>query len=747
MGKVVKLNLEHGDFSQGFQITLEIGDERFPHRQIRTGGHLPANLQVSANYDNWKTTYRRLETAFRRPVILEEETELLPPVSADECQVLFETLKGSLNHWLSAEEFRRVKEQLLRELDEEDEIRVIIRTSEHNLRKLPWDTWDFFDEFPNAAVAISPTEHDVGNPVKPKNQVRILAILGNSQGINIARDRGLLEGLPQADVRFLVEPQRQEFETLWSEEWDILFFAGHSYSQGDGDCGYIYINQTEKLAISELKNTLKRAIKKGLQLAIFNSCDGLGLANELQRLNIPQMIVMREPVPDKFAQEFLRYFLESFSSGKSLYTSVREAREKLHDLSDIERRFPGASLLPVICQNPTVLPVKWDDFLAKKKPQVKSESGESVEPPILPEDKQTLPQPISPEQSATEDKALQVSSSGKKPIGKLIGIGVLGGAICISAISGWLWWKSPICSLNDNRIPFMINIPQGQLVNYGGSTTWVPLAQPFHEQIKTALPDFQLNPPKYSGSVEGIEQVLGGYFAFSLSSTHLRKKDLAEARQQGYELIQEPVAIDAIAVGVNPQLNVPNLTLTQLKDIYTGKIRNWQQVGGADVPITPYSRESEGGTVRFFTDAVLAGQPLNSQIVQFVDSTTTGIGKVTNDLGGIYYASAPEIVSQCGIRPLPLGLPGKTAIAPYQGELVPLESCPQQRNQVNLAAFKSGEYPLTRNLFVIIKDFPGENNAQEQAGRAYTNLILTGKGQGMVKEPGFVPVAQACPSP
>lgn len=98
--------------------------------------------------------------------------------------------------------------------------------------------------------------------------------------------------LSQADVRFLVEPQRQEFETLWSEEWDILFFAGHSYSQGDGDCGYIYINQTEKLAISELKNTLKRAIKKGLQLAIFNSCDGLGLANELQRLNIPQMIVM-----------------------------------------------------------------------------------------------------------------------------------------------------------------------------------------------------------------------------------------------------------------------------------------------------------------------------------------------------------------------------------------------------------------------------------------------------------------------
>ncbi|MFP4122623.1 MAG: substrate-binding domain-containing protein [Coleofasciculus sp.] len=747
MGKVVKLNLEHGDFSQGFQITLEIGDDSFPHRQIRTGGSLPANLQVSGNYDNWKQTYRRLETAFRRPVILDEETELLPPVSADECQVLFETLKGSINHWLSAEEFRRVKEQLLRELDEDEEIRVIIRTSEHNLRKLPWDAWEFFDEFPNAAVAISPTEHDVGTPVKPKNKVRILAILGNSQGINIERDRGLLEGLPQADVRFLVEPQRQEFETLWSEEWDILFFAGHSYSQGDGDCGYIYINQTEKLAISELKNTLKRAIKKGLQLAIFNSCDGLGLANELQRLNIPQMIVMREPVPDKFAQEFLRYFLESFSRGKSLYTSVREAREKLHDLSDIERRFPGASLLPVICQNPTVLPVKWNDFLARKKPEVESESGDGVKPPVLPGYKQTLPQQISPEKSATEDKALQVSSPGKKPIWKLIGIGLLGGAICISALSSWLWWKRPICSLSDNRIPFMVNIPQGQLFNYGGSTTWVPMAQPFHEQIKTELPAFQLNPPKYSGSVEGIQQVLGGYFAFGLSSSHLHKQDLAAARQQGYELMQKSVAIDAIAVGVNPQLNVSRLTLTQLKDIYTGKIRNWQEVGGPDLPITPYSRKQEGGTVRFFADAVLGGQPFNTQIVQFVDSTTMGIGKVSNDPGGIYYASAAELVPQCGIRPLPLELPGKTAIAPYQGDLVPPESCPQQRNEMNFAAFKSGKYPLTRNLFVIIKDFPGEYNAEEQAGRAYTNLILTGKGQAMVKETGFVPVAQACPSP
>ncbi|NET58827.1 MAG: CHAT domain-containing protein [Symploca sp. SIO2E6] len=719
MSKVVKLNLEYGDLSQGFQITLEI-DDGLSHRQVlRTSGSLPANLQVGANYDDWQETYRCLETVFRRPVVQElPATE--PP---EECQIRFGNLKTSINHWLSAEEFRSVKEQLLKILNKDEEIRLIIRSNQHDLRRLPWETWDFFDDFPHAAVAISPTKYGKVNPVQPQNRVKILAILGNSEGINIAKDRDFLENLPQAEVHFLVEPQRHQLETLWDEEWHILFFAGHSYSQGDGDCGYIYINQTEKLAISDLRHTLQHAIDdQKLQLAIFNSCDGLGLANELQQLNIPQMIVMREPVPDQFAQEFLKYFLKSFSSGQSLYSSVRKAQKKLHDLSGIESRFPGASFLPVICQNPTVAPITWDDFLVK--PEVKSEP---------------------PPTTVLEDPP------AKNNLLKLIGItiaaiGLLPGTISLVAIGSWLWWGSPICSFRDSRTKLKIKIPQGQIFNYGGSTTSVSFAEALHEELKTTLPDFQLSAPKYSGSMEGIQQLLEGYFAFSLSSSHLQPQHLAQTRQQGgYQLIQESVAIDAIVVGVHPQLQVPSLTLTQLKDIYTGKIRNWQQVGGANVPITPYSRKpAQSGTVQFFIHAVLGGKPFNNQIVQWIDSTTTGIGKVSNDPGGIYYASATELVPQCGIRTLPLGLPGKTPIAPYRNDFVPLESCPQQRNQINFSAFKSREYPLTRNLFVTIKDFPGKEDAQEQAGRAYSNFLLTGKGQAIIKEHGFVPVAKAC---
>ncbi|MHC5722352.1 MAG: CHASE2 domain-containing protein, partial [Nostoc sp.] len=87
--------------------------------------------------------------------------------------------------------------------------------------------------------------------------------------------------LPNADITFLVEPQCQDLtDQLWEQDWQILFFAGHSSTHQTNETGKIYINQTESLTISQLKYALKKAVERGLQLAIFNSCDGLGLARE-----------------------------------------------------------------------------------------------------------------------------------------------------------------------------------------------------------------------------------------------------------------------------------------------------------------------------------------------------------------------------------------------------------------------------------------------------------------------------------
>ena len=105
-----------------------------------------------------------------------------------------------------------------------------------------------------------------------------------------------------------------------------------------------------------MRYALRTSVSKGLKLAIFNSCDGLGLANSLSDLGIPQIIVMREPVPDPVAQSFLRYFLKAFARREPFYLAVRQAREQLQGL---EGEFPCATWLPVIFQNPVALLIQW----------------------------------------------------------------------------------------------------------------------------------------------------------------------------------------------------------------------------------------------------------------------------------------------------------------------------------------------------------------------------------------------------
>ena len=83
----------------------------------------------------------------------------------------------------------------------------------------------------------------------------------------------------------------------------------------------------------------------------------MGLALELDDdLYIPQMIVMRELIPDQIAQEFLKYFLTAFSDGQPFHLAVQIARQRLHGLED---KFPCATWLPVIYQNPTAVPPVW----------------------------------------------------------------------------------------------------------------------------------------------------------------------------------------------------------------------------------------------------------------------------------------------------------------------------------------------------------------------------------------------------
>jgi len=362
MNKLVVLKFGDGSFTQGFAVTLQIGEERDrPESEI--AGRLSPCPEMPCYYTRWQASYLQLGSTYR----LDAEKIQVTNVSITQsCQELAHALRARFNSWLRAEEFRPLREKWLEKLLPTDEIRVILQTDNSQLQRLPWHLWELFERYPKAEIAIASPSYDRILQPRPQNpKVKILAIVGNSQGIDTQADQAILQQCPNADVTFLVEPQRQALnDSLWGQNWDIVFFAGHSTSQENDATGQIFLNKTDSLSINELKYALKQAIERGLHLAIFNSCDGLGLARELADLHIPQMVIMREPVPDQVAQEFLKYFLTSFARGESLYQAVRQARERLQGLED---RFPCATWLPVIFQNPSQLPLTWQELTITTK--------------------------------------------------------------------------------------------------------------------------------------------------------------------------------------------------------------------------------------------------------------------------------------------------------------------------------------------------------------------------------------------
>ncbi|MBE9033453.1 substrate-binding domain-containing protein [filamentous cyanobacterium LEGE 11480] len=284
------------------------------------------------------------------------------------------------------------------------------------------------------------------------------------------------------------------------------------------------------------------------------------------------------------------------------------------------------------------------------------------------------------------------------------------------------------------------NIPTGRY-NYGGSTSFAPIRLAVDAAVQVARPEFQLNYVNPVGSSassgSGIRMLLNRQLDFSQSSRPLKQSDRQKAQSLGIKLEEAPVAIDGIAVAVNPTLGLPGLTIDQLKGIYSGQIQNWQEVGGPNLPITPLSRNiGSGGTVDFFVESVLGGSNFGSA-VEMVNTTTQALQRLGSTPGGIYYASAPEVVPQCTVLPLAIGRSQANLVTPYREPLIPSDQCPGQRNQLNESAMQSGQYPLTRNLYVIWK---ADNGRSQQAGKAYTELLKTQQARDLMLKAGFVPL-------
>ena len=228
------------------------------------------------------------------------------------------------------------------------------------LARLPWEVWEIGAEFgTSGAIRLARCPSNVRRaatgPRAPQQRLRILAILGDERGLDFQADCEALRLLsPLAHIQFVVgdaaasgDALKQQIAAALTDPrgWDLLFFAGHS-EEMELTGGELAIAPGVKLQIQEIAPQLALAQQRGLQLAIFNSCCGLTIAAALIDLGVGQVVIMREPVPNRVAQTFLLRFLQHLLAGEDTHDALRSACQflKLEQSLSLPSAYLGPSL-------------------------------------------------------------------------------------------------------------------------------------------------------------------------------------------------------------------------------------------------------------------------------------------------------------------------------------------------------------------------------------------------------------------
>lgn len=367
MTRLLILELD-GDFDNGFRVKLEIRENLQALPQTVVRGKLPGNPALLITYRQWQQRYASLENLFRAlthsdPDQITHSSDREDAIAA--CHTTAAQVEKQLNQWLNADNLDEIRQAILMV---GQQACLWIQTDNVWIQRLPWEKWSLVEKI-EATVALAINQYTtVPRPARNEGNIRILAILGHATDLqHLAEDQYLLDqiaGQAGAKIVWQESPSPQQLNQLLRQErWDILFFSGHSTSSEDGKRFAIQLTETEQLTIPDFRFALREATAKGLRLAIFNSCDGIGLAHQLaaeKNIALPHLVFMREKLPDEISPKFLRAFLEAFTHNKSLYISVQQAQRILHD--DWEKTYPCASWLPVVCPNPTEDPPTWQSL-------------------------------------------------------------------------------------------------------------------------------------------------------------------------------------------------------------------------------------------------------------------------------------------------------------------------------------------------------------------------------------------------
>jgi phosphate transport system substrate-binding protein len=244
-----------------------------------------------------------------------------------------------------------------------------------------------------------------------------------------------------------------------------------------------------------------------------------------------------------------------------------------------------------------------------------------------------------------------------------------------------------------------------------GSDTVLPLSQKEAESYMKTNPSATVIVTG-GGSGVGISALIEGNTDIAQSSRKIKFDEKQKLQENGASVKEIIIAYDALAIVVHPENKVKELTREQLEGIFTGKITNWKEVGGDDVPVIPYSRETSSGTYEFFKESILKNKnykngimsmPATGAIIQSVSQTKGAIGYV----GLAYLSNAVKAIQVSYDK-------GKSFVAP------------------SVATAKDGTYPVVRPLyFYYIAN-------KEKAVKPFIDYVLSIQGQKIVSEIGFI---------
>ncbi|RJO65541.1 MAG: PstS family phosphate ABC transporter substrate-binding protein [Candidatus Omnitrophota bacterium] len=254
-----------------------------------------------------------------------------------------------------------------------------------------------------------------------------------------------------------------------------------------------------------------------------------------------------------------------------------------------------------------------------------------------------------------------------------------------------------------------------------GSDTMVNLGQAWAEKY------MEENPAEFiavtgGGSGTGISSLISGTCDITMSSRNIKDKEIALAKQKGINPYEIQVALDGLAVVVNPKNPVGKLTLAQLANIFTGKITNWKEVGGEDKQIVILSREVNSGTHVYFKEHVLRkGDP--SAKDEFAPEA-------------LLLSSSQAIADEVAGNPSAIGYYGMGYISDRQKPVMVAKDEKSEYEAPTIANVVNGRYPISRPLFLYT------NGQAQGVVKKFVDFCFSREGQGIVLETDFVPVKE-----